>query len=155
MPGTRQAGPASMAAPGPASTGSSLWGPVSGPLSISWSPWPSLSISCPSPGSVSIPRSPLSFRKTMLNDLLRFDVKDCSWCRWAPRPDTEHPCAGPVQAELEMLRAVDDRTSPLLVTPGRLLSSFYFLTFFSGLWLRLVFPNPVILRDLFDPVVGP
>ena len=30
-----------------------------------------------------------------------------------------------------------------------------FLTFFSGLWLRLVFPNPVILRDLFDPVVGP
>lgn len=24
----------------------------------------------------------LSFRKTMLNDLLRFDVKDCSWCRW-------------------------------------------------------------------------
>uniref|UniRef100_A0A5F8HAD8 Leucine zipper like transcription regulator 1 n=1 Tax=Monodelphis domestica TaxID=13616 RepID=A0A5F8HAD8_MONDO len=22
--------------------------------------------------------------KTMLNDLLRFDVKDCSWCRWAP-----------------------------------------------------------------------
>lgn len=19
----------------------------------------------------------------MLNDLLRFDVKDCSWCRWA------------------------------------------------------------------------
>ena len=44
---------------------------------------------------------------------------------------------------------------PLLVTPGGLLSSFYFLTFFSGLWLRLVFPNPVILRDLFDPVVGP
>lgn len=32
----------------------------------------------------------LSFRKTMLNDLLRFDVKDCSWCRWvasrAPGP---------------------------------------------------------------------
>lgn len=24
----------------------------------------------------------LCFRKTMLNDLLRFDVKDCSWCRW-------------------------------------------------------------------------
>lgn len=23
-----------------------------------------------------------SFRKNMLNDLLRFDVKDCSWCRW-------------------------------------------------------------------------
>lgn len=22
----------------------------------------------------------------MLNDLLRFDVKDCSWCRWAARP---------------------------------------------------------------------
>lgn len=22
-----------------------------------------------------------AFRKNMLNDLLRFDVKDCSWCR--------------------------------------------------------------------------
>lgn len=125
VPGTRQAGPASMAALGPASTGSSLWGPVSGPLSISWSPWPSLSISCPTPGSVSIPRSPLSFRKTMLNDLLRFDVKDCSWCRWAPRPDTEHPCPGPVQAELEMLRAVDDRTRPSLSDPWR--PSLFFL----------------------------
>ncbi len=24
----------------------------------------------------------ISFSKNMLNDLLRFDVKDCSWCRW-------------------------------------------------------------------------
>lgn len=40
---------------------------------------------------VSIRRSPLSFRKTMLNDLLRFDVKDCSWCRWEPPAQTRAP----------------------------------------------------------------
>lgn len=61
----------------------------------------------------------------MLNDLLRFDVKDCSWCRWAPWPDTEHPRPGPVQAELEMLRAVDDRTQPSLSDPWP--SSLFFL----------------------------
>ena len=40
---------------------------------------------------VSVRRSPLSFRKTMLNDLLRFDVKDCSWCRWVPPAQTRAP----------------------------------------------------------------
>lgn len=45
-------------------------------------PWPPLSD--PRPGSAASPFPPR--RKTMLNDLLRFDVKDCSWCRWAARP---------------------------------------------------------------------
>lgn len=45
-------------------------------------PWPPLSD--PWPGSAASPVPPR--RKTMLNDLLRFDVKDCSWCRWAAVP---------------------------------------------------------------------
>ena len=32
---------------------------------------------------------------------------------------------------------------------------FFLLPDFPGLWLRLLFPNPVILGDLFDPVLGP
>ena len=50
----------------------------------------------------------------MLNDLLRFDVKDCSWCRWVPLARTQSaPQPGPVHAEQEMLQGVDDRTQPL------------------------------------------
>lgn len=47
-------------------------------------PWPPLSDL--RPGSAASPVPFLPRRKTMLNDLLRFDVKDCSWCRWAARP---------------------------------------------------------------------
>ena len=50
----------------------------------------------------------------MLNDLLRFDVKDCSWCRWVPLAQTQSdPQPGPMHAEREMLQGVDDRTQPL------------------------------------------
>ena len=91
-------GPASVATPGPAPTGGSLWG-----------------LALPEPlNQLPRPRLLLSFRKTMLNDLLRFDVKDCSWCRWVPLARTQSaPQPGPVHAEREMLRGVDDRTQPL------------------------------------------
>ena len=54
----------------------------------------------------------------MLNDLLRFDVKDCSWCRWVspvPAPLFSRHGAplgpdcqpGPARGELEKLRGGD------------------------------------------------
>lgn len=53
-------------------------------------PWPPLPD--PQPGSAVSPFPPC--RKTMLNDLLRFDVKDCSWCRWAALPLAVPSAAG-------------------------------------------------------------
>lgn len=71
---------------------------------VAW-PWlsphnrPTPGLQCLSPGSWRADRDQprtdptcpwLSFRKTMLNDLLRFDVKDCSWCRWVAS-EPQHP----------------------------------------------------------------
>lgn len=63
-------------------------------------PWPPLSD--PRPDSAASPVPPR--RKTMLNDLLRFDVKDCSWCRWAAWP-------------LAIPGRWQDRDTPLLSAP--------------------------------------
>lgn len=88
-PDCRQASPTYLAAPVPAPAGElPLWSPLwaFGHQLAAW-PWPSPH-NGPHPWAAvsdrprTDPTCPwLSFRKTMLNDLLRFDVKDCSWCR--------------------------------------------------------------------------
>lgn len=50
----------------------------------------------------------------MLNDLLRFDVKDCSWCRWvalesqpAFPPEFRSPVLAPTTSRLVLGKARD------------------------------------------------